>query len=110
MCCPCVNGVDTVIGYKNPSFEGLAMHLGYESRQSMYDAVMRLHFPINRARSLCASYYANNLFGKSAVGAIFALKNFGWTDKTEQEINVNATVNVSISEMLRKSKEKHGEA
>jgi len=62
------------------------LRLGFYSRASFYD------FPSTkagkpyadsclRARFMIETCYEMQLYGKSAGGAIFALKNMGWTDK-----------------------------
>lgn len=40
--------------------------------------------------------YEQRLGEHSPTGAIFALKNFGWKDKTEAEVNTNGTLNVVV--------------
>jgi len=70
---------------------GLAYDLGFESRQSFYDYEKRDKFSyiIKRARLRIEGYY-ESLLGKpgGAGGPIFALKNMGWTDKSEVEHNL----------------------
>ena len=69
---------------------GLAYHLGFESRQSFYDYEERDGFSyiIKRARLKVETMYEENLSGTAPTGSIFALKNMGWKDKTEQDLNV----------------------
>lgn len=65
---------------------GLCIHLGFESRQSFYAYEQKPEFSyiIKRAR-----LFVENFYEKSAQNAktptfhIFALKNMGWSDKTE---------------------------
>ena len=66
---------------------GLAYHLGFESRQSIYDYKEREQFSysIKRAVLKIESVYAKKLSGQNVTGIIFALKNMGWKDKTETE-------------------------
>jgi len=66
---------------------GLCLYCGFESRQSFYDYEKKKEFSytIKRSKMIIASHYENNLNGRYAAGAIFALKNFGWTDKQEIE-------------------------
>lgn len=68
---------------------GLAYHLGFESRQSFYDYIEKIEFTytIKRARLKIESKYEQNLQFNNATGSIFALKNFGWVDKTEHEVS-----------------------
>lgn len=64
---------------------GLAYHLGFASRQSFYDYEKDgdFSYTIKRARLKIESIYEAKLSGNNAAGPIFALKNFGWTDKQE---------------------------
>ncbi len=77
------------------SITGLALHLGFCSRQSMYDYEERPEFSyvIKRARTLIESEYEFLLQNGNTTGAIFALKQFQWTDKVEndnvQDINIH---------------------
>jgi len=69
------------------SITGLALHLGFCSRQSMYDYEERPQFSyiIKKARTLIESEYEFLLQNGNTTGAIFALKQFQWTDKVEQD-------------------------
>tara|TARA_R110001632_G_scaffold8551_1_gene33850 strand:+ start:134 stop:553 length:420 start_codon:yes stop_codon:yes gene_type:complete len=69
------------------SITGLALHLGFCSRQSMYDYEERPQFSyiIKKARTLIESEYEFLLQNGNTTGAIFALKQFKWTDKVEQD-------------------------
>lgn len=71
-----------------PTITGLAIFLGFESRQSFYDYEQRPEFSytIKRARLFIECEYEEILqVSPSPTGAIFALKNMGWKDKTEVE-------------------------
>ena len=61
---------------------GLALHLGFESRQSVYDYEKNglFSYTIKKARLRVENFYEENLMGDHTAGAIFALKNFGWAD------------------------------
>ena len=71
-----------------PTITGLAYHIGFESRQSFYDYEERPEFSytIKRARLFIEREYEEQLTMGNTTGAIFALKNMGWRDKTEQDI------------------------
>lgn len=75
-----------------PTISGLALWLGFESRQSLYDYQDRPEFSdtIKRATARIEDYAERILLNGngSATGAIFWLKNHKWTDKTEQIVNV----------------------
>lgn len=67
---------------------GLAYHLGFESRQSLYDYEQKGDFSyiIKRARLRVEIMYEENLQGQQCVGSIFALKNMGWKDNSRTEL------------------------
>ena len=59
---------------------GLALHLGFASRQSMYDYEKndKYSYTIKRAKSLIELSYEKDIkMGEGTAGHIFALKNFG---------------------------------
>jgi hypothetical protein len=97
-----------------PTITGLAIHLGFESRQSLYDYEKREEFSytIKRARLFIEREYEEQLQVGNTTGAIFALKNMGWKDKTEVEnTNLNITTTeppLSIEEAKRKLDELNG--
>lgn len=68
---------------------GLCLHLGLNSRQSLDAYEQREEFfgSVKRAKSIIEDQYEQNLHANNATGSIFALKNFGWKDKTEQELS-----------------------
>lgn len=70
-----------------PTITGLALYMGFASRQSFYDYEKsgEFSYTIKRARLRIENKYEEALHGTSPTGAIFALKNFGWTDKQEIE-------------------------
>ena len=77
-----------------PTITGLAYFLGFESRQSIHDYEKNGEFSytIKRARILVEKYYEMYLTsGNSPSGAIFALKNFGWVDKTVNETDMKVS-------------------
>lgn len=74
---------------------GLALHLGFESRQSFYDYEKNDEFSyiIKRSRLRVELAYEWRLNSNACTGAIFALKNMGWRDKTEVENSGNLSIN-----------------
>jgi len=79
---------------------GIALHLGFCTRQSFYDYEKKPEFTytIKVARLRVESSYEGQLFGKSTAGAIFGLKNVGgWSDKHEVESKVEVTGQPLIS-------------
>ena len=76
---------------KSPTICGLAIHLGFAQRKSLLDYEGygdEFCNTIKKAKLRVEKWYEENLLSNHTTGAIFALKNFGWADK--QEVNVNA--------------------
>lgn len=88
-------GSVVIASYNKPTITGLALHLGFESRQSMYDYEKRGEFSytIKRARLKIENSYEQDIRNPdlTPTGAIFGLKNFGWSDKSEIS-NVHKTI------------------
>lgn len=68
-----------------PTITGLCHFLGFESRQSFYayEAKPAFSYTIKHARLFIEQHYEEMLQTGNTIGAIFALKNFGWVDKQE---------------------------
>lgn len=64
---------------------GLALALGFSTRKSLIDYAEKIEFVhiIKKAKLKVECEYEKRLFGNSPTGAIFALKNMDWHDKTE---------------------------
>ncbi len=79
-----------------PTVTGLALRLGFSSRQSFYDYEQKKEFTytIKRARLYCENYIEEGLYrGDIPPSAgIFSLKNFGWSDKQEVEHSGNMNI------------------
>lgn len=86
---------------------GLALALD-TSRETLIDYEKKDDFSdtIKRAKLKCHNYAENFLYtGKNATGAIFNLKNnYGWKDKTEQDLNHNGNVSF-INDVPRPEKD-----
>lgn len=65
-----------------PTITGLVRFLGFCDRRSFYDLEKQKEFSytIKAARNRIEEIYEMQLQTGNAPGAIFALKNFGWTD------------------------------
>jgi hypothetical protein len=88
-----------------PSVSGMAYYLGYDSRQSIYDQKGRgedFSYVLRRAVVFIESYHEIHLTeGRSATGAIFWLKNHGWTDAQEIKQTGNRDpININFGEMI----------
>ena len=69
-------------------FASAAYYLGFATRQTLNDYAKRddaTSLPIKRLMLLIESDYEAQLRKQSCTGAIFALKNRGWSDKQEIE-------------------------
>ncbi len=68
---------------------GLILSLGLSSRESFDEYGRRPEFSdsVKRAKMYVEWEYEKKMHSPACTGAIFALKNFGWRDKTEQEIS-----------------------
>lgn len=84
--------------FSNPeithTWTGLAIHLGFSSRDSLNDYKKKEGFSdsVKKALLKIESKYEESLFGKNPAGSIFALKNFGWKDKQEVEQSGGVTI------------------
>jgi len=80
---------------------GLALYLGFESRQSFYDYEDKEGFTytIKRARLRIENEYEKKLSGNNVAGPIFALKNLSWKDKTEQDLNHNGGLQIVMKKV-----------
>ena len=84
----------------NPTITGMMLHIGLSSKQSYYNYMKRESFKqaAERAKLAIESAYEAMLYEKGSAGAIFALKNFGWEDKSTienagevQKVEINFT-------------------
>lgn len=89
---------------------GLALFLGFESRQSIYDYEENGEFSyiIKNARLRVECEYEKRLStAQSPTGAIFALKNMGWKDRSEID-HLNPVPVQWHEEKTYATKEQHG--
>ncbi len=68
-----------------PTVTGLALYLGFAQRKSLLDYKGKDEFCnlIKRAITCIESAYEQRLTMSNPTGAIFALKNMGWSDRQE---------------------------
>lgn len=79
---------DGITHWDTPTMSGLALALGFVSRQSLadYEARDGYSYSIKRARLLIKDYWEKKLAGTAPTGAIFWLKNHDdYRDKQEVE-------------------------
>lgn len=77
---------------------GLALALGVTRRTLLnYENLPEYTTVVERARLVVEHYAELKLLdGGNAAGAIFALKNFGWSDRVDTNITSTATSNITI--------------
>ena len=83
-----IKGIEDYFNSNNSgiTITGLCIHLGFESRQSFYAYEQKPEFSyiVKRARLFIENYYEKSAQNaKTPTFQIFALKNMGWSDKTE---------------------------
>ena len=86
---------------ERPTISGLAIHLGFVDRQSMYDYKDRPAFSdtIKAAVSRIEAKHEENIYTTGAAGSIFWLKNRGWTD--QQQIQHSGGINIQPVEWVK---------
>lgn len=97
-----------IIELNPPTISGLALHLGFSNRTSLYEYEKESEFSdtIKTARSRCEEFIeSNGMSGNIPPAvAIFSLKNYGWTDKQEVEHSGNMQSELSINVVGVKAK------
>lgn len=79
------------------TWTGLALFLGFSSRQSIDEYANYEGFSdsVKKAKTFVEYHYELRLNGDRPTGAIFALKNMGWADKTEVHQTTESTTKVT---------------
>jgi hypothetical protein len=69
------------------TWTGLCLYLGFSSRQSLDEYLEYPEFSdsVRKAKMMVEMEYEKRLHTGQCTGAIFALKNFNWQDKTQVE-------------------------
>jgi hypothetical protein len=73
---------------KDPAtITGLILYLGFSHREALADYEKKPQFSdtVRKAKLRVENEYEKRLFGQQVTGPIFALKNLGWTDKSQTE-------------------------
>lgn len=85
-------GEPVIINMKPPTVTGMALYLGFNSRQALlnYQDKKEFHDTITRAKMRIEEYAECRLYDKDGCnGAKFNLiNNFGWKDKQELDANI----------------------
>lgn len=79
---------DVVVWDRHPepaTVTGLTLFLGFADRSSLYEYQEKVEFShiIKKARTRVEFEYEKCLYNDRPTGALFALKNMGWKDKSE---------------------------
>lgn len=103
-------GAPIIVGRKPPTITGLALALGFSTRQSLLNYQGKKEFvdTITRAKSFVEKYAEERLFDREGVqGAKFSLvNNFkGWAEKPEDDGSSRDTENDAQRELMRAIKE-----
>lgn len=88
-----------------PTITGLALFLGFASRQSLYDYLKKEEFAysIKRALLIVENSYEKGLRSNNCTGVIFALKNMKWYDSSKLDVTtdgekINKTIPVVLED------------
>lgn len=78
------------------TWTGMALALGFADRSGIdeYQKYEGFSYSVKRAKSFVALSYEQRLSGNAPTGAIFALKNMGWSDKLDVNQSGDVTLNV----------------
>ncbi len=95
------NGIPIFVDVRPPTITGLALALGFNSRQALlnYQAKEEFYDTIMRAKAKVECYAEERLFDKDgANGAKFSLANNfdGWKEKQQIEAEVNSEMTINI--------------
>lgn len=89
-------GMPIIYGEKPLTMSGLALALGFTSRQTLIDYKAKPEFAdtVTRAKQRVEEYVEGRLFDKDgSAGAKFSLENnFGWASKQETKVEAEARV------------------
>ena len=82
-----------VVELKAPTIAGLALHLDFASRQSIYDYRDKnenkdFSYLIKKAIMKIEDFAEQMLYSGRPVGSIFWLKNHGWKDETKMKVTI----------------------
>ncbi|MEE9193046.1 MAG: terminase small subunit [Thermodesulfobacteriota bacterium] len=83
--------IETIRYPESPTVTGLALFLGFSSRQSIYDYIGKEEYSyiLKRAVTVIENHHEKRMDGVNVAGSIFVLKNMGWKDKTEVDVKTS---------------------
>jgi hypothetical protein len=84
------------------TWTGLALFMGFAARACIdeYANYDGFSYSVKRAKTFIEWHYEMRLCGDKPTGAIFALKNFGWQDKSEVVQDVTVRDGETLAEKL----------
>jgi len=84
------------------TWTGLALFMGFAARACIdeYSNYEGFSYSVKRAKTFVEWHYEMRLCGDKPTGAIFALKNFGWQDKSEVTQDITVTDGATLAEKL----------
>ena len=86
-----------------PTIAGLSVFLGVE-RKTLYNYKENdelLHIVKEAIAKVEAKYEGRLIYENNPTGVIFALKNMGWKDKTEQDVRVEGGVQLIFTDATK---------
>ena len=91
-----ITGLGVTVEIPCPTISDLVLFLGFCDRQQFYSYEKKPQFSytIKKARTLITREYENLLRNQSCTGAIFALKNLGWSDTPVVDMSVKNYVQI----------------
>lgn len=83
---------------ERPRITALALGVGLSGREALLEYEKRPEFSdaVKRAKSRVEDGYEKLLQEGGGAGAIFALKNFGWSDRQEMDLTHNGPPKVEL--------------
>lgn len=99
-------GQPVIVNQRPPTVTGLALALGFSSRQALlnYQAKKEFNDTITRAKSRIEQYAEERLFDRDgANGAKFSLSNNfkGWSEKQEVEVGTVTTEKTKLDDLIK---------
>ena len=84
------------------TFTGFALFIGFNSRQELEDYEQKGEFGCisSRSRLRIETWYEKKLHQQSPSGAVFALKNWGWNDKPDDQPATEIRIDTLKVEMV----------
>ncbi len=104
---PIIHSGKPVVKHHPPTISGLALYLGFLDRRALYyhiESKGQFFHTVKQAVAFIEDYAERQLFVGNPTGAIFWLKNRGWSDK--QEVEQSGEIKHTVSWICSKGEEK----